>query len=96
MLVIISHNKNQYLFEAGKEYDIVLNQEETEKKKISFSSVLLISDNEKNIIGQPEIAGASVEAEILGTKRGKKITVIKFHAKKGISGPADSGKLLQR
>lgn len=82
MLAIVSHNRNQYLFEEGQNYDIVLNASDLAKKEIVFSSILLISDGKKNLIGQPQISAASVKAQILDIKKSEKVSVFKFHSKK--------------
>jgi len=81
MLAIISHKNNQYKVEEGKEYNFDL-FENTGDKKITFDQVLLVDDGKSVQIGTPEIKGASVEAEIIGEAKGKKISSVKFHAKK--------------
>lgn len=81
MFAIISSKKNQYLVTEGKEYDIDLLNEK-DQKTVIFSEVLLFSDGDKTLVGQPTIEGATVEAEILGEKRLPKTTVLKFHSKK--------------
>lgn len=81
MLAIIVHKNNQYKVEEDKEYNFDL-FEESEGKKVIFDHVLLIDDGKSVKIGTPEIKGASVEGEIVGDVKGKKISSIKFHAKK--------------
>jgi large subunit ribosomal protein L21 len=50
--------------------------------KVTFDRVLLIGDDKGVQIGTPTLQGASVTAEILGQKRGKKITVGVFKRRK--------------
>ena len=54
---------------------------EEEKKKITFSDVLLVVDGKKTKIGTPNVAKAKVTAEILQHLKGKKIRVSTFKAK---------------
>jgi large subunit ribosomal protein L21 len=82
MFAVISHNKNQYRVEVGKEYKIDFPTDKTDEKKIKFEEVLLV-DNDKEVkVGTPTVAGASVEADFLGFVRGEKVEGIKFKAKK--------------
>jgi large subunit ribosomal protein L21 len=82
MLAIIRIKGNQYLVRPEKEYEIDSIGTKDDKKKIEFSEVLLLSDDSKVVVGNPIIAGAIVEAEILGEVKTPKTTVLKFHAKK--------------
>ncbi len=49
--------------------------------KIKFDDVLMIGGDEPKI-GTPKVAGASVEAEIVGEARGNKLIVFKFRKRK--------------
>jgi large subunit ribosomal protein L21 len=49
--------------------------------KVSFDDVLLIGGDTPQI-GKPKIAGASVEAEIVGDVKGDKLVVFKFRKRK--------------
>jgi len=80
MFAIVSDEGKQYKFEVGRIYDIDLH--DSEEKKITFSDVLLISDEKETKIGEPTIKGATVEADFLGEIKGDKVEVFKFHAKK--------------
>jgi large subunit ribosomal protein L21 len=82
VFAIISHKGNQYKFEPDKSYKIDLVSHEETEKKITFSDVLLISDEKKNTVGNPVIKDASVEAEIVGDVVDKKVSIFKFHSKK--------------
>jgi large subunit ribosomal protein L21 len=50
--------------------------------KVTFDRVLLIADDKGVQIGTPTLQGASVTAEVMGQKRGKKITVGTFKRRK--------------
>lgn len=83
MFAIINYKGNQYMVVPEKEYNIDLILEEDAKEKtIEFKEVLLVSDESDVILGQPNIDGATVLAEILSEIKEKKTTVLKFHSKK--------------
>lgn len=50
--------------------------------ELTFDRVLACGDQGDTRFGRPVIEGASVKAEVLGTKQGKKIDVIKFKRRK--------------
>lgn len=83
MFAIINYKGNQYKIVPEKEYNIdLLSEEESKNNKIEFTEVLLVSNESDVILGQPNIEGATVEAEILSEVREDKTTVLKFHSKK--------------
>lgn len=83
MFAVINYKGNQYMVMPEKEYNIdLISEEDAGNKKIKFTEVLLISDDSKVTIGQPNIEGALVEAEIISEVREEKTTVRKFHSKK--------------
>lgn len=49
---------------------------------VNFSDVLMVVDGEKIKIGQPLLAGASVQAKVLEHGRGEKIRIIKMKRRK--------------
>lgn len=53
-----------------------------EGEKLTFDKVLLYQDSEAPIVGAPFIEGAIVSAEVLTERRGPKIRVFKYKAKK--------------
>ncbi|MBI4846701.1 MAG: 50S ribosomal protein L21 [Candidatus Omnitrophica bacterium] len=74
---------------GGRQYKVALNDEIEVNKldvqtssTISLDKVLLISDGKKVEVGQPYIKGASVEAEVVGEKKAKKVTIFKFLRRK--------------
>lgn len=86
MYAIILTGGKQYKVSTGDE--IFIEKIEGEPKdKIKFENVLALGGNEeeenKFSVGNPNIKGASVEAEIVKQGKQKKIDVFKFKAKKG-------------
>ena len=49
--------------------------------KVKFDEVLMIGGDEPKI-GKPTVAGASVEAQIIGEAKGDKLVVFKFRKRK--------------
>jgi len=83
MQAVIRTGNKQYLVKPGDILDI-------EKiagsagDSVGFSDVLLVSDGEGDAkVGAPVVEGAEVKGEILGQKKGTKITVFKFKRRKG-------------
>src|SRR5690242_9433452 len=50
-------------------------------EKVKFDDVLMIGGDEPKI-GKPKVAGASVEAQIVGETLGEKLVVFKFRKRK--------------
>lgn len=73
---------------GGKQYRVTEGQKLRVEKlpgepgdKITFNDVLMLGGDEAKI-GQPTVAGARVEAEIVEHARGKKIVIFKFRRRK--------------
>jgi len=49
---------------------------------VSFADVLLLADGEAVTVGKPVVAGASVQAEVVGHGRTKKVIVFKRRRRK--------------
>ena len=49
---------------------------------VKFDQVLAVLDGENSKIGTPVVEGAAVEAKVVKNGKGKKITVLKYKAKK--------------
>ena len=82
MFAVIEIESKQYQVEEGSIFDV--DRIDAEKSKtISTDKVLLLSDGKKTNIGQPYVAGATVELEVLEEYRDKKILVFKFKRKTG-------------
>lgn len=52
-------------------------------KEMSFSKVLLVSKDDKVILGRPFVEQAAVKAEIQGTEKASKVLVYKQKPRKG-------------
>ena len=53
-----------------------------EGKKVTFDSVVLVSDDKKVEVGAPYVKGVKVEGKVVAHGKGKKILVYKYKAKK--------------
>ena len=71
-------------FKVAKDQKVFVHRLATEEgKKVSFDSVLLISDGNKVTIGAPAIGGAQVGAKVLRHLKGDKIIIFKKKRRKG-------------
>jgi len=81
MKAVIKLSGKQFLVTEGDK--IISNKVKADEKSlVKVDEVFLLIDGEKVKIGQPKVKGAVVELELLETKKGKKIKIIKFKAKK--------------
>lgn len=81
MLAVIKTGGKQYKVKVGDKIKVE-KLEGKEGDKIIFDEVLFLGD-EKNVqVGTPLIKSAKVEGKILKTFKDKKVTGIKFKAKK--------------
>lgn len=51
--------------------------------KYTFENVLAVSDGDSIKVGTPVVAGATVEATVIGDGKAKKVIVYKYKPKKG-------------
>ena len=56
--------------------------EAEENATVKFEEVLAVLDGENSKIGAPVVEGAAVEAKVVKNGKGKKLTIIKYKAKK--------------
>ncbi|MFH0991027.1 MAG: 50S ribosomal protein L21 [bacterium] len=75
---------------AGQQYKVstsdkifVPKLESEAGSKLSFDKVLLVGDEKETKIGTPYIAGASIEATVLGHMKDDKVIVFKKKKRKG-------------
>ena len=75
---------------SGKQYNVGKNTklfvdklQEKEGSKITFDNVLLVDNGSNTKIGNPVVAGASVEAKIVKHFKDKKVIVFKKKRRKG-------------
>lgn len=78
---IIATGGKQMRVEPGRFYDIELLHNE-EGEDLTLDQVLLINHEGEIHVGQPLVAGATIEATILRHYRGKKVIVYKMRPKK--------------
>ena len=69
MFAVVEINDKQHMIKEG---DVLTIDGNIDKKKITYSNILLITDGKKTSIGQPYVKDAKVEAEILETGKGQK------------------------
>jgi len=82
MFAVIKFKNTQHKVAVGQKIKLPLFDYDEKENSITFDQVLLIADENKIHLGEPEIKGAKVTAKILGKSRSKKIRVFKFRAKK--------------
>ena len=75
---------------SGKQYNVGKNTklfvdklQEKEGSKITFDNVLMVDNGSNTKIGNPVVAGASVEAKIIKHFKDKKVIVFKKKRRKG-------------
>lgn len=78
---IIEAGGTQLRVEPGRFYDINHLEGEPEDSYV-IDKVLLVNHDSNITVGQPFVAGATVEGEILSHRRGRKIIVYKMRPKK--------------
>jgi large subunit ribosomal protein L21 len=80
MKAVIETGSHQYVVEKGQTLEVELLH--AEKKTVEFKPLLLI-DGENITVGKPVIEAATVTAEVAPEdKKGDKITVLHYKAKK--------------
>jgi large subunit ribosomal protein L21 len=79
--VIVTGGKQYTVSEGDILYIEKLNAEAEETVK--FDQVLAVLDGENSKVGTPVVEGATVEAKVVKNGKGKKLTVLKYKAKKG-------------
>ena len=81
MYAIIESCGKQYKVAEG---DVVFFEklDVEEGKKVTFDSVVLVSDDKKVEVGAPYVKGVKVEGKVVSHGKGKKILVYKYKAKK--------------
>ena len=86
MYEIIETGGKQYKVSEG---DVIKVEKLNAEGKYTFNSVLAIGNGDDFKVGAPTVAGASVEASVIGNGKAKKVIVYKykpkktFHKKKG-------------
>ena len=78
--VIVTGGKQYTVAEGDVLYIEKLNAEA--EAVVKFDEVLAVLDGENSKIGAPVVEGAAVDAKVVKNGKGKKITVLKYKAKK--------------
>ena len=79
MYAIVETGGKQYQVEEGRYVDIELLNQEADSKVV-FDNIVMIVNGKKSKVGQPYVAGASVEGVVV---KEKKVIVFKQRPKKG-------------
>src|SRR4030042_6229526 len=82
MYAIIESGGKQYKVTKGE----IINVDKLNKKigeTMELDKVLLISDNDKVMVGNPVVKNARVVLEVVKLAKGKKVVVFKYKRKKG-------------
>ena len=82
MYAIIETGGKQYKVNIGDELFIEKLDAEAETT-VTFDKVIAVSNDETITVGDPYVAGATVEAKVLKNGKAKKITVFTYKPKKG-------------
>ena len=81
---VITTGSKQYLVEEGDSLEIELLNHEEKDTKLTFSPLLIIDDT-KTMVGQPELTDSKVAAEIIEHNvKADKVTAIRYKAKKRV------------
>src|SRR5919198_4595294 len=80
MYAVIETGGKQYRVEVGTELEIELIDAQP-GEAITLDRVLLVGDGDDTAIGQPVVANAAVEAQVLRRDRGDKVIVFKYRPK---------------
>jgi large subunit ribosomal protein L21 len=81
MYAIIDDSGQQFRVQEGDQLDVDLREAEP-GATITFDRVVLIGGGDETKIGKPHVDGASVDAEVVGAKKGDKLVVYKYRPRK--------------
>lgn len=81
MLAVVELKGHQYIVQAGTK--IVVDFIDTDKDTFTDFTVLAIFDEagQDVRVGAPELSGVKITADVVGSGKGEKINVLKFHRK---------------
>jgi len=77
MYAVVESGGTQFTVEEGHQIRIP-KIEGVVGDKITLEKVLLISDGERSLVGQPYVENANVEAEVTDQGKDEKVTIFKF------------------
>lgn len=78
---IFADGGRQYKVSEGQVLDLDY-RDNTAGEILTFDKVLAVSSDAGSKFGAPTVAGAKVEAEVVGIAQGPKITILKFRRRK--------------
>jgi large subunit ribosomal protein L21 len=81
MYAIFADGGRQYKVSEGQVLELDF-RDSTAGEVLTFDQVLAVSSEAGSKFGAPTVAGAKVEAEVIGVSQGPKITVLKFRRRK--------------
>ena len=84
MYAVINDSDQQTTVRAGDVILCDLKRDVQPGDTITFDSVLLIGDEATVKVGKPNVAGASVTAEVLGEAKGPKLVAFRFRRRKNV------------
>ncbi|MCU0788904.1 MAG: 50S ribosomal protein L21 [Verrucomicrobia bacterium] len=82
MYAVLETGGKQYRVTTGDKVEVERLDVET-GKPVTFDRVLLVNNDGNVSVGAPTVSGASVLADVLEHKRGKKVTSFKMKRRKG-------------
>lgn len=80
MYAVIETGGKQYRVEVGTELQVELIDVEP-GQSVTLERVLLVADGDETAVGQPVVANAAVQAEVVRRDRGEKLIVFKYRPK---------------
>jgi large subunit ribosomal protein L21 len=81
MYAVIETGGKQYRVSPGQTVEVELLPSEP-GATVTLDRVLMVSTEDKTLVGQPTVQGGAVVATVIGEGRGKKIIVFKYKSKK--------------
>ncbi len=84
MYAVINDSDQQTTVREGDILLLDLKQDAQPGDELTFDQVLLVGNEGKVQVGKPNVAGASVSAEVIGEAKGEKIIAFRFKRRKNI------------
>ena len=83
MYAIVSDRNQQITVRVGDEIVCDL-MDAAPGSEVVFDNVLLVGKDGNVTVGKPQVDGASVNAEVVGPHRGKKLVIFRFKRRKNV------------
>ena len=81
MYAVLEDKGRQYIVKEGDRLNIDL-EKKNKGDILEFTNLLMVKDENRLIMGD-ELSGVKVTGEVLGERKGKKITTVKYRRRKG-------------